>query len=399
MEVITIWQQEFNRLMQRLKPQFARSQSRGWARAYLQGLLSHIGRKNSWQIAESLGETSPYGLQQFLYRAKWDAGQVRDELRAYVVEHLADPEAVLVVDESGFMKKGEHSAGVQVQYCGRIGRTTNCQVGVFLTYASRQGHTFLDRALYLPQSWTDDRARCREAGIADEVAFATKPELALQMLKAALAAGVPAAWVTGDSVYGNGMLIRGWLEQRPIGYVMAVSRNETIISSADGYPHRVSEYLDNLPTEGWQRLSAGEGSKGPRWYDWLRLPLYDLPPTGWQRWLLVRRSLTDPTDLTAYVCFAPADTALAKLVQVAGTRWTVEQCFEMAKQEAGLDEYEVRSYTGWYRHITLACLAHAFLTVLRAQGLDPLDLCQKKTPPTRPSSLATFKAKRGLISL
>jgi SRSO17 transposase len=398
MDVIPEWQQEFKSLMQRLKHRFAHSQSRDWAAAYLQGLLSQVQRKNGWQLAETVGATTPYGIQQFLYRAKWNPDDIRDDLRHYVVEHLGDPAAVLVIDESGFVKKGPHSVGVQVQYCGTVGRTTNCQVGVFLLYASSTGATFLDRALYLPESWTNDRPRCRQAGVPDEVEFATKPELAWQMIERAVEAGVPAAWVTGDSVYGGHSWLRNWLEARPLGYVLALSPKDTLIN-LQWVSQRVSTWLADLPSEGWRRLSAGDGSKGPRLYDWLRLPLYDPPVVGWKRWLLLRRSLSDPTQVTPYVCFAPADTALEELVRVAGTRWTVETGFESTKQEVGLDEYEVRTYQGWYRHITLACLAHAFLTVLRAHGLDPLAEIEKKTLPLPPSgSLATFKAKRGLIS-
>lgn len=397
MEVLSTWQQEFEGLMRRIRPRFARSQSWVWAKAYLQGLLSDMPRKNNWQLAESLGEPTPYGLQQFLYRAKWEADDIRDDLRAYVVKQLGDPEAVLVIDETGFVKQGPHSVGVQVQYCGTVGRTTNCQVGVFLAYASPKGASLLDRALYLPESWTSDRPRCRKVGVPDEVAFATKPELAQQLLHRAVEAGVPAAWVTGDSVYGGHSGLRHWLETQPLAYVLTLSPKDTLIN-LEWRPQRVSTWLAELPSEGWTRLSAGEGSQGPRLYDWLRLPLYDPPLVGWKRWLLLRRSLTDPSHVSPYVCFAPAETSLETLVRVAGTRWTIESSFESTKQEVGLDQYEVRTYQGWYRHITLACLAHAFLTVLRAHGLDPLTEAEKKTrQASHPSSLATFKARRGLI--
>jgi len=396
MDVIRDWTQAYNELVSKVGLRFERSQSRRRLSAYLQGLLSNTDRKNSWQLAESLGETTPYGLQQFLYRAKWAADEVRNDLQGYVSEQLGEPGAVLVVDETGFLKQGEHSVGVQVQYSGTAGGTANSQVGVFLTYASSQGHTFLDRALYLPRSWTDDRDRCRAAGVPDEVGFATKPELALAMLQRAIARGVPCSWVTGDSVYGNGMIIRGWLESLPLGYVLGVSRNDTVI---DRWPEQVKTLLDQLPSDGWQRLSAGTGSKGERLYDWFRRPLGGVTIVGWQRWLLVRRSLREPTRLSPYVCFAPTGTTLQSLVQVAGTRWTVEQCFQQAKQEVGLDEYEVRSWDGWHRHITLACLAHAFLTVVRAHGLDPLaEAAPKKQLANHPTSLADFKARRGLIS-
>ena len=397
MSVMEIWQQEFKDLLKRIGPRFARLGSRRQAGQYLQGLLSQMPRKNGWQLAETLGHSSPYALQQFLYRAKWEADEVRDDLRSYVVEHLGDVEGVLVIDETGFIKKGTHSVGVQVQYCGTAGRTTNCQIGVFLTYATPKGHTFVDRALYLPESWTDDRTRCQQAGVPDEVHFATKPELARQMIARTLAASVPAKWVTGDSVYGGHYPLRNWLEAYPMAYVLALSPKDTLVT-LKGWPQRVSTWLEHLPSEGWRRLSAGQGSKGQRWYDWVRFPLAAPDRSGWQRWLLLRRSLSNPTKVTPYVCFGPVDTPLATMVRVAGTRWTTETTFESTKQEVGLDEYEVRSYQGWYRHMTLACLAHAFLTVLRANGLDPVLEFEKKTSLPA-NSLATFKAKRGLICL
>jgi len=376
MTAITAWTEDFTALVGRLGPRFARSEARRHAAAYLRGLLSPVARKNSWQLAEALGADAPYGFQQFLYRAVWDPDAVRDDLRAYVVEHLGDPEGILVVDETGFLKKGDKSAGVQRQYSGTAGRTENCQIGVFLTYASPRGHTFLDRALYLPASWTDDRDRCRAAGIPDDVAFATKPAQAQAMLERALDAGVPAAWVTADSIYGDVKYLRVWLEARPIGYVLAVSRKDTV-AGADWRQRRIAAYLDAPPTAGWQRLSAGDGAKGPRDYDWVRLPLIAPLADGWARWVLLRRSVADPTDITAYVCFAPAGAALAELARVAGCRWTVEICFAAAKQEVGLAQYEVRSWTGWQRHVTLACLAHAFLTAVRAHGVDPLTEAEK----------------------
>lgn len=376
MTALTAWTEDFTTLVAQIGPRFARAEARQHAAAYLRGLLSPVARKNSWQLAEIMGEEAPYGFQQFLYRAVWDPDAVRDDLRAYVVAHLRDPEGILVVDETGFLKKGDKSAGVQPQYSGAAGRTANAQIGVFLTYAGARGHTFLDRALYLPESWTDDRDRCRAAGIPDDVAFATKPELAQAMLERALDAGVPAAWVTADSVYGDVKSLRVWLEARPIGYVLAVSGKDTVVSP-DWRQRRISAYLADPPAAGWQRLSAGDGAKGPRDYDWVRLPLIAPLVAGWARWLLLRRSVSDPTDVTPYVCFAPVGTTLAALVQVAGSRWTVEICFEAAKQEVGLAQYEVRSWTGWYRHVTLACLAHAFLTAVRAHGVDPLTAAQE----------------------
>ncbi len=391
MTVPAAWDVDFTAVVARIGPRFARAEARRHAADYLRGLLGRTKRKNGWQLAEAAGDATPYGLQQFLYRAAWDPDAVRDDLRAYVVEHLGDPQGVLVVDETGFLKKGDRSAGVQPQYSGAAGRTANAQIGVFLTYAGARGHTFLDRALYLPASWTDDRDRCRAAGISDEVAFATKPKLAQAMLERALDAGVPAAWVTADSIYGDVKYLRVWLEARPIGYVLAVSRKDTVWGP-DWRQRRIGTYLADPPVDGWQRLSAGAGAKGPRDHDWARLPLVDPLVDGWRRWVLLRRSVADPADVTAYVCFAPGEATLADLVRVAGSRWTVEICFEAAKQEVGLAEYEVRSWTGWHRHITLACLAHAFLTVLRAHGVDPLAEGLKGGPPTR--SLTTFRATR-----
>ena len=391
MTAITAWAEDFTALVAQIGPRFARSEARRHAADYLHGLLSHTARKNGWQLAETVGDATPYGIQQFLYRAVWDPDAVRDDLRAYVVAHLGDPQGILVVDETGFLKKGAKSVGVQRQYSGTAGRRENCQIGVFLTYASPRGHTFLDRALYLPASWTDDRDRCRAAGIPDEIAFATKPAQAQAMLERALDAGVPAAWVTADSIYGDVKYLRVWLEARPIGYVLAVSGKDTVW--ATGWrQRRISTLLAEPPTEGWARLSAGAGAKGPRWYDWLRLPLAAPLVAGWRRWVLLRRSVTDPTAITAYVCFCPDETTLADLVRVAGSRWTVEICFEAAKQEVGLDEYEVRSWTGWHRHITLACLAHAFLAVVRAHGVDPLAEAQKGDRPN--GSLTRFRAFR-----
>jgi SRSO17 transposase len=385
------WEGDFTAVVERIGPRFARAEARRHATDYLRGLLGRAERKNGWQLAEAAGDVTPYGLQQFLYRATWDPDAVRDDLRAYVVEHLGDPQGVLVVDETGFLKKGDRSAGVQPQYSGAAGRTANAQVGVFLTYASPRGHTFLDRALYLPASWTDDRDRCRAAGIPDDIAFATKPKLAQAMLERALDAAVPAAWVTADSIYGEVKYLRVWLESRPIGYVLAVSGKDTVVGP-DWHQRRIRTYLANPPADGWQRLSAGAGAKGPRAHDWIRLPLIAPLVDGWCRWVLLRRSVADPADVAAYVCFAPGSATLADLVRVAGSRWTVEICFEAAKQEVGLAEYEVRSWTGWHRHVTLACLAHAFLTAVRACGHDPAEAALKGGPPA--GSLAHFKASR-----
>jgi SRSO17 transposase len=377
------WAQELDRLGERIGQRFARLEPRQRVVAYLRGLLSPIGRKNSWQLAEELGEQTPYGVQHLLGRARWDAEEVRDDLRAYVVEHLGDKRAVLIVGETGCVKKGEQSVGVQRQYSGTAGRIENCQIGVFLAYASPQGRTFLDRALYLPQEWIQDRPRCRQAGVPEGVTFATKPLLAQQMIARALAAGVPAQWVTGDSVYGNDSKLRRWLEEQRMAHVLGVSGNHYIWLGSRQQP--VATVAPQVPCKAWQRLSAGNGSKGPRWFDWaaLRLPCLE---RGWQRWLLLRRQVEKPTEVAYYRVFARARTSLAEVVQVAGTRWAVEECFEAAKGEVGLDQYEGRSWAGWYRHITLALLAHASLTMVRAQaeGTQPL---KKNGPPADTAAL------------
>jgi SRSO17 transposase len=380
----------------RLAPYFERAEPRQRALAYLRGLLSPAERKNSWQLAEVSGDATPYGVQHLLRRALWDPEAVRDELRRYVVQHLGDAAAVLVIDETGFLKKGRHSAGVARQYSGTAGRIENCQIGVLVGYASRHGHTLLDRELYLPAEWTNDRARCQQAGIPADRGFATKPALAKEMLQRTLAAGVPARWVTGDRVYGDDRRLRMWLEAQPQAHVLAVSGKEYVW--LDVRQRQVKTILAALPAEGWTRLSAGEGAKGPRWYDWRWLPLAEPLEPHWCRWLLVRRSVSDPQERQAYVVFAPQETPLEEVVRVAGTRWTIEQLFEAAKGEVGLDHYEVRSWTGWFRHITLAMWALALLTVLRAGAIAVEAL--KKSLPSRQeeSSLAVFKASRGLTS-
>jgi SRSO17 transposase len=380
----------------RLAPYFERAEPRQRAMAYLRGLLSPAERKNSWQLAEVSGDTTPYAFQHLLRRALWDPDAVRDALRHYIMQHLGDPEAVLVLDETGFLKKGRHSAGVARQYSGTAGKVENCQIGVFLGYASALGHVLLDRELYLPKEWTDDPERCREAGIPAVRCFATKPQLAQQMLARTFTAEVSATWVTGDSVYGNDRRLRLWLEAQPQAYVLAVSGQEYVWLG--GRQRQVKTILAALPADGWTRLSAGDGTKGPRWYDWHWLPLAEPLEPDWRRWLLVRRSVSDQTDLTAYVVFAPHETTVEAVVRVAGTRWTIESGFEAAKGEVGLDDYEVRRWTGWYRHITLAMWALALLTVLRA-GSVAVEALKKSLPRSQAaSSLAAFKGSRGLGS-
>ena len=333
---------------QRLRPYFVRRESWQRAVAYIEGLFSSVARKNAWQLAEVNGDAAPYGIQHLLGRALWQADQLRDALYAYVVAHLGDPQAVLVVDETGFLKKGTQSAGAARQYSGTAGRVENSQVGVFVAYASRFGQTLLDRALYLPASWTKDPERCQRAGIAPEVGFAAKPELAQAMLERAFAAW--RACVVGESVYGDARRLRLWSETQERAYVLAVSSKEYVWLG--GMQRSVKSVLEGLDEDAWQRLSAGSGSKGPRLYDWQCVRLMAPCAVDWCRCLLVRRSLQADRKLTAYAVFAPSRTELATLVSVAGRRWCIEMCFEAAKSlprtrsggEVGLDEYEVRSW-------------------------------------------------------
>ena len=362
------WTAELERIWQRLRPRFARAEMRVRCRRYLHGLLGETRRKNGWQLAEAAGERTPHGMQELLNRAVWEADAVRDDLRAYVVEHLGDPAAVLVVDETGFLKKGVKSVGVQRQYSGTAGRIENCQIGVFLAYAGPRGRAFLDRALYLPRDWAADGARRTEAGVPADIAFCTKPELARVMLARALAAGVPFAWVTGDEVYGGDRRLRLWLEEQGLAHLLAIKATEPLWVNTDRGPAQVAAaaLIAGLPADAWTPLSAGDGAKGPRLYDWAWVPIRPLPEPGKGYWLLARRSLSDPGDLAYYVGFGPAATPLAALVRVAGTRWAIEAGFEEAKGEVGLDDYEVRRWEGWYRHVTLCLLAHAVLAVARA---------------------------------
>lgn len=369
MAEVEAWASGLAEVHARIAPRFARSEPRERVLAYVRGLLAPLERKNSWTLAERAGEAIPDGMQRLLMSADWDADAVRDDVRDYVVEHLADANGVLVVDETGFLKKGAKSAGVARQYSGTAGRIENCQIGVFLGYATPTGRTFLDRELYLPKGWTEDRDRCREAGIGDEVEFATKPELAMRMLARALEADVPAGWVAGDEVYGQHGGLRRMLEERGTPYVLAVPVSQRVIASVDG---RVTELradalATHLPARAWKRISAGAGAKGPRLYHWARAAIRPLEDTR-SYWLLVRRSLSDPDDLAYYLCHGPERTPLRELVRVAGARWAIEETFQTAKGQVGLDQYQVRRYDSWYRHITLAMLAHAFLTVTTAEA-------------------------------
>jgi SRSO17 transposase len=346
---------------------FARAEPRRRVLAYLRGLLGNVGRKNGWQLAEHAGERTPDGMQRLLATADWDPDLVRDDLRAYVVEHLGDPGAVLVADETGFLKKGTTSVGVQRQDSGTAGKVDTCQLGVFLAYASATGRAFIDRELYLPKAWTDDPERCRAARVPAEVPVRTKPQLARVLLQRALDAGVPASWVTADEAYGGDPTLRRFLEDRGLSYVLAVKCTEPLRPAHGSASATAEQLAAGVPAEQWVAWSAGHGAKGRRLDDWTRVALAAPVAAGWARWLLVRRSRADG-ELAFSACFAPAATSLVGLVRVAGIRWAIEESFQCAKGEVGLDHYEVRRWPGWYRHITLALLAHAFLTGTRAQA-------------------------------
>jgi SRSO17 transposase len=369
---VLAWRVELDVLKERLGALFVRPEPRRQAGLYLEALLSGAQRKNGWQLAEQIGDARPWRTQRVLSHVQWDQDGARDICRDYVIAHIGSPDGVLVVDETGFLKKGTHSAGVARQYSGTAGRIDNCQIGVFLAYTSSQGHALIDRALYLPEAWCADAERRAETAIPAEAVFATKPVLARQMIERALDAGVPCAWVLGDEVYGSDHKLRAALEQREQPFVLTVRSNQQVWAVREkktGW-YTAAELAQARPASAWQCHSAGAGTKGERFYDWARLPLARRggpPQAHWQHWLLFRRHRKDPDDVTHYVVFGPANTSLGTLARVAGMRWTVEECFEVAKQEVGLDDYEVRSWHGWYRHITLAMLALAFLVAMRVK--------------------------------
>ncbi|MFG2831963.1 IS701 family transposase [Streptomyces sp. NPDC048434] len=380
---VACWAGELQSVFVRVAGRFGRADLRWRMRDYVRGLLAPVGRKNGWQLAEYAGHRDPAGLQHLLNGARWDADAVRDDVRAYVAEHLG-PGGVLIIDDTGFIKKGTTSAGVSRQYTGPSGKIDNCQIGVFAAYATARGRALVDRELYLPKCWTKDRERCRAAKIPDERGFATKGELARSVVRRCLAADLPASWVTADEAYGQDWSFRRMLEQHGLGYVVAVPKSQQIKSLAGAW--RIDQLIDEGPADAWQTLSCGDGAKGPRVYDWAaaKLPVnlvFDPDPPTHHRWILARRSLSDASDLAYYLAYAPVDADVSELARVAGSRWAVEECFQAAKNECGLDEYEVRRYVGWYRHITLAMLAHAFLAVLAAQAQDAEKGDAEATPP------------------
>ena len=366
---VDAWAEELTAVAERIGGRFVRSEPRRRAVGYVRVLLSDAERKNGWQLAEELGESNPDGVQHLLARADWDADAVRDDLARYVAEHLGDPDGVLVVDETGFLKKGMKSVGVARQYSGTAGRVENAQVGVFVGYATKRGRALIDRALYLPKEWAEDADRRRAAGVPGAIRFATKIVLARRMVERALDADVPAAWVTGDAVYGSDYGFRKGIEERGLGYVLGVRTDQAVWA---GFRQvRVKSLLAEIPANAWRRLSCGDGSKGPRLYDWAAIAVNCAEPETYGRWLLVRQSLAEPYEVAYFLCGGPPGTTLRDLVGVAGKRWAIEECFALAKGGCGLDEYEVRSWNGWHRHVTLSLFALAVLSVIRSQATRP----------------------------
>lgn len=374
----------------RFAPLFVRSEPREAARRYLRGLLAPVPRKNCWQMAEAVGDKDPQAMQRLLFGAQWDAEAVRDELQRFVIERFGESEGIGIIDETGFLKKGSKSVGVKRQYSGTAGKIENCQIGVFLTYYGRRGYTFLDRRLYLPEEWCEDGQRRREARVPDAVVFQTKSQLALQMLEHAWARGVPMEWVTGDEIYGDDSQLRDRVAQAKKKYVLAVSANtpvwrelQPVVAPGRGPTGRprkeprlangatawepVSAVVAALPSRAWKRLAVGQGEKGPRLYNWARVRVFEKRGAvpGRQAWLLARRSVSDPTELAYYLSNGPRSTPLHALAEVAGARWSIETTIEEGKGEAGLDEYEVRYWHSWHRHVTLSLMAHAFLASIR----------------------------------
>jgi SRSO17 transposase len=362
------WQSSLTQLHARLACYFARPEPYQRLLRFVQAILSHVERKNGWQVAEQAREATPYGMQRLLSQAIWDEDGVRDEVRSFALEHLGTSQAIVAIDETSFPKRGKHSAGVKKQYCGTTGQVQNCQVGVFLSYITACGHTLIDRELYVPHDWCEDQARCQQVGIPDTIPFRTKPDLALQMLERLHQARVPVDWVVADSVYGGYADLRTWLETHQYPYVGAVACDEPVVLQTPGGVRRV-EVRDVpallLTDSSWQQLSLSEGSKGPRLFDWACVPLLHRGvDDGWHS-LLIRRTLDATPELAYYLVFAPPTTSLSAKVTALGGRWRIEEDFANGK-DLGLDHYEVRSFVGWYRHITLVMLALAFLASIAA---------------------------------
>ena len=387
------WGADFVTFHSRFAGVFGRKEPRAQAAKYLRGLMAQVQRKNSWQVAEAVGDRIPDATQRLLYRAHWKADAARDVLQQYVIEVFGDEEGIGVVDETGFIKKGKRSAGVKRQYSGTAGKVENCQIGTFLSYATIKGHVFLDRRLYLPQEWCDDPERREKAKIPDEVVFQTKPQQAAAMLKHAWQQGVPMRWVAGDEVYGDAPELRDTIARHGKLYVLGVRSNQPVWTkrpeviepqaqkrrrprtkarlAEDAPPATTAAaVVAAWPEHSWQRLTVAEGEKGLVTYDWACQRIVEnsngLP--GRDAWLIARRSLNDAQEIAYYLSNAPVETPLLQMAQVASRRYTVEQCIEEAKGETGLDEYEVRLWHSWHRHITLSMMAHTWLAAMRYQA-------------------------------
>jgi SRSO17 transposase len=390
---LELWASSLRDVKARIRSLFTQERVAASAGLFLDGLLGDERRKTGWMRAEAAGDPGPWRQQALLGRGRWDADALRDLVRDYVVENLAATDAVLVIDETGFLKQGKASCGVGRQYTGSAGKITNCQIGVFAAYVSLHGHAFIDRALYLPKAWTDDPARMASAHVPDGTAFATKPGLAVTMIERTIAADVPFAWVAADSVYGVGDIEMA-LRRAGKGYVLGVSANHHF-GSWHGKPPvagTAAEIAGELDASSWQRLSAGDGTKGARLYDWAYCELADLDAaeydderTGlWTRGLLIRRNIADG-DLAFFSTWCPAGTSIQTLTMVEGHRWAIEDSFETAKNELGLDHNETRSWHGWHRHVSLVMLAFAMMAAIRhrANATTPPKTKRQTTKPRR----------------
>ena len=387
------WEAELGGLKDQMGSVFPRVELRRTAGLFIDGLLSGVERKTGWLMAEAAGLERPYRMQSLLGRSQWSAEALRDWVRDYALAALGDPDGVLVVDETGFVKKGEHSVGAARQYTGTAGRIENAQVGVFLAYASRFGQTLIDRRLYLPESWANDEKRRAGAYVPEAIGFATKVEMARDLIAAALDAGAPCRWVLADAVYGVDSGLRQMLEARRQPYALAVRSNQPVRAWTQrrGFVDATAASLAaDFSAESFARLSAGQGSKGLKLSNWARVALAWPTEEGFERWLLIRRSLAEGDKQASYLVFAPKGTTLAELAGVAGLRWTIEECFERAKGDLGLDHCEARSWHGWHRHMTLVMAAAAFLAKLaadlRRSAFDPAkDKANERSPQSLPA--------------
>lgn len=385
---VSDWRFALKGLKDFVAPAFQRSEQRASASAFLDGVLSGVERKTGWMLAEEAGLARPYRIQSLLGRSSWSADALCDRVRRYALDALGDPDGVLVIDETGFLKKGAHSVGVARQYSGTAGRIENSQIGVFASYARRWGHALIDRRLYLPKDWASDPERRARAHVPEDVTFATKPAMACEMVARLLDEGTPCAFVLADAVYGSDSRFRRMLEERQQPYVLAVRSNHTLrfLEERGLIQTGAATMIAELPDGAWTSLSAGEGSKGPRLSDWAWVPLKHQGAEGASRWLLARRSMRDPGAVAYYFAYAHSDTTLAELAAAAGLRWSIEECFLRAKDDLGLAHCEARSWHGWHRHMSLVMAAAAFLARLSAdQRRSAFGKPNKTSPDGQPT--------------